>query len=177
MKNSNFKVNKSVLNFIHARDYFQQNDAESYRAVISNAADKFEQSEYGIEIPRFNMITPDDNMIFGGLLGDYVKLDEEKSGTFRKPWNNLIHFESFENLLEWRLAVALEDNTFTTYSHVTGAKTALNGYEFDYVNLDDWVVETVITLRQNDAIFYRPWVFHSFEEKLLLCYHIIGDED
>jgi hypothetical protein len=176
MKTNNFQVNKSVLNFIHARDYFQQNDADNYRIAISNVFEKFEPKEYGMELPRFNMVAPDDNMVFGGLLGDYVKLDEEKSGTFRKPWNNLIHFESFLELSEWRLAVALEDNTFTTYSHVSGSKSALNGYEFDYSNLNDWVVETVITLRKNDAIFYRPWVFHSFEEKLLLCYHIIGEE-
>jgi hypothetical protein len=176
MKTNNFQVNKSVLNFIHARDYFQNNDAESYRLAISNAI-HFQPRQYGRELVDFNMIAPDDNMVFGGLLGDYVKLDEKNSGTFRYPWNNLIHFESFEDLSEWRLAVALEDNVFTTYSHVSGAKTALTAHEFDYANLNDWVVETVITLRQNDAIFYRPWVFHSFEEKLLLCFHIIGDED
>jgi len=175
MKNQNFKVNKSVLNFIHARDFFQKGDAENYRLAITDLI-HYQPTPYGREVIDFNMIAPDDDMVFGGLLGDYVKLDEEKSGTFRKPWNNLIHFESFESLSEWRLAVALEDNTFTTYSHSSGAKSALDGYEFEYHNLEDWVVETVITLRQNDAIFFRPWVFHSFEEKLLFCHYIIGEE-
>ena len=163
------------MNFIHARDFFKEGDAENYRAVISNAI-HFEPMMYGMELVNFNMIAPDDDMVFGGLLGDYVKLDPEKSGTFRRPWNGLIHFEGFDGLKEWRLAVALEDNTFTTYSHISGAKTALDGYEFDYNNTEDWSIETIVKLRQNDAVFYRPWVFHSFEEKLILSYHIVGEE-
>lgn len=175
MTANNFQVNKSVLNFIHARNFWREGDAEQYRQTVADIT-QYHPMIYGSEMKNFNMIAPDDNMVFGGLLGDFVELDKEKSGIFRRPYHNLIHFESFESLSEWRLAVALEDNTFTTYSHASGAKTALDGHEFDYFNLDDWIVETMITLRQNDAIFYRPWMFHSFEEKLVFCHHIIGEQ-
>lgn len=175
MSKNNFQVNKSVLNFIHARNYFQPGEAEKYKCATKNII-HYQPMAYGREVVNFNMISPDDDMVFGALLGDFVRLDEEKSGTFRKPWHNLIHFEDFQSLSEWRLAVALEDNTFTTYSHISGAKTALDGYEFDYHNLDNWIIETMITLRQNDAVFYRPWVFHSFEENLLFCHYIIGEQ-
>jgi len=173
--NSNFKANKSVLNFIHARDFFQKGDAENYRLAVTDII-HYKPMMYGAEIEDFNMIGPEDDMIFGSLLGDFVKLDKNKSGTFRKPWHKLIHFEEFDSLFEWRLAVALEDNIFTTYSHTSGSKTALDGYQFNYHNEKEWVVESIVNLRQNDAIFYRPWVFHSFEEKLLFCHHIIGEE-
>lgn len=172
--NKNFQVNRSVLNFIHARDFYSKKDADAYNRAIGNAS-HFQPMQYGSELVNFNMIAPDDDMIFGGMLGDFVKIDKDKSGTFRRPWDNLIHFEDFQDLSEWRLAVALEDNVFTTYSHISGAKTALDGYEFDYHNLDDWIVETVLNIRQGDAIFFRPWVFHSFESKLLFCHYIIGE--
>jgi hypothetical protein len=172
---NNFEVDRSVINFIHARDYFPKGDAENYRLAIDSLI-HFNPMSYGREIPQFNMIFPDNDLLLGKMLGEsFISLDEEKTGTFRKPWNNLIHFEEFDSLKEWRLAVALEDNTFTTYSHVSGAKTALDGYNFDYHNLSDWLVESVTNIRQNDAIFYRPWVFHSFEEKLMYCHYIKGE--
>lgn len=174
MINKNFQVNKSVLNFIHARDFWQKGDAENYRLAVETVI-HYEAMPYGKEIVNFNMIAPEDSMVFGSLLGDFVTLDEKKSGTFRKPWDNLIHFEGFESLSEWRLAVALEDNIFKVYNHISGAKNALDGYEFDYHNVDDWIVETTINLKQNDSIFYRPWIFHSFEEKLLFCHYIKGE--
>ena len=115
-------------------------------------------------------------MLFGGMLGDYITLDEENSGTFRRPYDSLIHFEDFDDLTEWRVAVALEDTVFRTYSHESGARTALDGYEFNYNNNEEWLLETTLNLKQNDAVFYRPWVFHSFEEKLILCYYLKGEQ-
>lgn len=175
MTSKNFQVNKSFLNYIHAREFLPENEAEQCRQTVTNLM-HYDPMAYGMQNSELNLIFPEIDMVFGGMLGDYIRVDEDRSGTFRKPYHNLIHFEEFDNLTEWRIAVALEDTTFTTYSHVSGAKTALDGYQFDYHNLDDWVVETVMTIRQNDAIFYRPWVFHSFEEKLILCYTLIGEQ-
>jgi hypothetical protein len=172
---SNYPVDRSVLNFIHARDFYKKEDADAFRLTIGSHVSKFVPTPYGLDMQNFNMTSPEDDMIFGGMLGDYVKIDEDRSGIFRMPYHNLIHFESFDNLNEWRLAVALDDNTFTTYSHTSGAKTAIDGYEFDYHNLNDWIVETVVTVRKGDAVFYRPWVFHSFEEKLIFCHYIKGE--
>lgn len=174
MTNGNFYVNKSVLNYIHARDFFPPGDAENYRLAVKDLI-HYDPIPYGTEIPDFNMIFPDMEMLFGKMLGEFIKIDEDKSGTFRRPYHQLIHFEEFDNLKEWRLAVALEDNIFKTYSHESGAKTALDGYEFNYNNPDEWVLETSMNIRQNDAIFYRPWVFHSFEEKLIFCHTLKGE--
>lgn len=175
MTNKNFKVNRSYLNYIHARDFFPDNEAESCRQTVVDLL-HYDPNPYGRQIPEFNLIFPNLDMVIGGMLGDFVKLDEDRSGTFRKPYHNLIHFEDFDDLTEWRLAVALEDTVFVTYSHASGAESALDGYEFNYENPEEWHTESVIRLRQNDAIFYRPWVFHSFEEKLILCYVIKGEQ-
>lgn len=174
MTSKNYKVNRSLLNFIHARDFFPPNDAENYRLAVKDLI-HYDPIPYGTEIPDFNLIFPDLDMLFGGMLGDFIKVDEDRSGTFRRPYNNLIHFEDFEDTNEWRLAVALEDNTFRVYTHKSGAKNALDGYEFDYHNQEDWEIETEMKIKQNDAIFYRPWVFHSFEEKLILNYVLKGE--
>jgi hypothetical protein len=172
--NPNYPVNKSVLNFIHAREFFPKGDAENYKLAVENLLHYYDMP-YGKELVDFNMIFPDIDVMFSGLLGDFVSVDENKSGTFRIPYDDLIHFEEFDDLSEWRLAVALEDVIFKVYSHTSGAKNALEGYNFDYLNKDDWNVETVTILRQNDAIFYRPWIFHSFEKKLIHCYQLRGE--
>lgn len=174
MNSKNFQVNRSYLNYIHARNFLPAKEAEQCRQSVTNLM-HYDPMAYGMQNSELNLIFPDIDMVFGGMIGDYVRVDEERSGTFRKPYHNLIHFEEFDDLTEWRIAVALEDTTFTTYSHVSGATTALDGYQFNYHKLEDWLVESVMTIRQNDAVFYRPWVFHSFEEKLLLCYTIIGE--
>jgi len=173
--NKNYKVDRSYLNFIHARNFFPENDAENCRLTVKDLL-HYDPNPYGTQIPEFNLIFPDSDMLFGGMLGDYITLDEEHSGTFRRPYDNLIHFEDFKNLSEWRVAVALEDTVFKTYSHESGARTALDGYEFNYNNNEEWLLETTLNLKQNDAVFYRPWVFHSFEEKLILCYYLKGEQ-
>lgn len=172
-KKKNFKVNKSVMNFIHARDFWQEGDAEKFKTVIKNI-DKWQPKEYGWEIPDFNMLDPELDMVFGEMLGDYVKVEDETC-VFRLPYP-IVHFESFNSLNEWRLAVALEDNVFKIYNHISGVKDARYGYEFDYQKEDDWIVETQMNLKQNDAVFYRPWTFHSFEFKPLHCYKIFIEE-
>ena len=174
MTSKNYKVNRSVLNYIHSRDFFPPGDAENYRLAVKDLI-HYDPIPYGREIPDFNLIFPDLDMLFGGMLGDFIKVDEDRSGTFRRPYDNLIHFEDFEDTNEWRLVVALEDTTFKVYTHKSGAKNALEGYEFDYHSQDDWELETVMKLKQNDAIFYRPWVFHSFEEKIILNYVLKGE--
>ena len=67
----------------------------------------------------------------------------------------------------------MEDNEFKTYVHKSGAKSALDGYEFDYFNPDDWEVETTIKLKANDSLFFRPWNFHSFGEGVIHYYKLL----
>lgn len=174
MNKSNFKVNKSYINFIHARNFFPEKEAEEARSWLSG--NKFELMENGFEIQNFNLVFPDMEMIVGGMLGDWVKIEDEGSGTFRIPFHNQVMFEAFDSINEWRMAVAMEDNNFRTYTHISGAKDARDGYKFDYSKLEDWPVETTINLKQNDAIFYRPWVFHSFEGKMIHHHKIYVQE-
>lgn len=174
MKN-NYSVNRSVLNFIHARDYYSKEVAEEFKATLLSVKEKYLPVVDGFELQNFNMVSPEDELILGAMLGEYVKIDIDKSGFFRIPYTNQVKFESFTSLTEWRLAVALEDNVFTTYSHVSGIKTALEQHDLDYSNSDDWIIESKAIIRQGDAIFYRPWVFHSFEGKLLYCHFIKGE--
>lgn len=177
---SNYKVNRSVINFIHARDYFPEKEAEECRYAVQNL--KFEPMAYGTEIRNFNLVPPETNMLMGAMIGEnFVKVEDEGSGTFRYPYDGLIHFEEFDTLEEWRLSIALEDNVFRTYSHLSGFKTVLDckneeWKQLVYHNQDEWVLESTVNLRTNDAIFYRPWVFHSFEGKLLHCHNIKGEQ-
>lgn len=170
---SNYPVDKSFFNFIHARDFFTPEIAANFAAVGRGLEEKFAPMQYGEEIPYFNMTDPEMEMLLGNMLGDYIDIIEEQSGTFRIPYNNVIHFEFFESFHEWRLAVGLENNNiFQTYRHKSGARDARIGWQFDYNNRDDWTVETQINLAAGDAILYRPWVFHSFESKMIHCYTI-----
>ena len=171
-QNDNFKVNKSVLNYIHARDFFSKEDVEKYGSAINSL--KFEPKKYGMEIPDFNMIFPEIDLLWGKMLGDFISIDEDESGVFRKPYKNIIHFEDFNSLNEWRFAVAINNNEFNTYRHKSGVQNAIEKYEdLDYFNPDEWERETNITMKPNDAIFYRPWVFHSFDNGLMQCYKIL----
>lgn len=173
---TNYPVDKSVLNFIHARDFFSPNVANSFARVTNGLREKMQLMPYGYEIPRFNMTDPEMDMLMGSMLGDYMKVVDEESGTFRLPFDNVIHFEFFDSLHEWRLAVALDDNTFKTYRHSSGAKDARMGYEFNYNNPEEWILETTINIPAGDAIIYRPWIFHSFEARYIHCYKMLVQE-
>ena len=174
MSKTNYPINKSYLNFIHARNFFPEGEAEEARQWLMGL--KYEPMENGWEIRNFNLVFPDMEMIVGGMLGDWVKIEDEASGTFRIPYHNQVMFEAFDSLNEWRMAVAMEDNVFKTYTHVSGAKDAREGYQFDYMKEEDWSEETTLKLKQNDCVFYRPWVFHSFEGKLIHHHKIFVQE-
>jgi hypothetical protein len=174
MTKKNFQVNKSVLNYIKAENFWQEGDAEKFFAVSSNL--KFVPKEYGFEIDHFNMVDPELEMVFGELLGDYVKIEDDTSGVFRMPYP-VIHFENFDSLREWRLAIAVQDNVFRTYHHISDRKDARNGIDnINFFDPEEFKLETQINLKQNDAIFYRPWIFHSFEDKIIHCYKILVQE-
>ena len=82
-KNDNFKVNKSVMNFIHARDYFPKGEVEGFRPLIEDV--HWEHQKYGKEIPNFNLIFNNIDVLWGKMLGDFIDIDRPVSGTFRRP--------------------------------------------------------------------------------------------
>ena len=90
--------------------------------------------------------------------------------------NCIIHFEAFDSLNEWCFVVALERTTFNLYHHVSGAKSALDGYKFNYRNLFEWDYDVNILLQPNQGIFFRPWLFHSLENGIIQYYKILTEE-
>jgi hypothetical protein len=141
----------------------------------------FIDKEYGLEVDQFNLTFPGLDPIFSKLVGEEVTVDDERSGIFRKPTNCLIHFESFDTLNEWCFIIALERTTFNLYNHlesfgVVNARSALDGYRWNYRNMFEWDYYTNILLEPNQGVIFRPWLFHSIENGLVQYYRLIGKQ-
>lgn len=174
--------NRSMVKLIHADGFFAPGDAERYANIVRNLP--FVEKQYGYEIENFNMIFSGLEPILGKVLGERVIIDPKRSGVFRKPINNIIHFEEFDSLNEWCFIVALEKSTLNIFYHLKpngeyrefDAKTALDGWNFNYRNMFEWDYHTNILLEPNQGIFIRPWVFHSLEDGLVQYYRLITDK-
>lgn len=176
-------MSRSMVKLIHADGFFPPGDAERYVSVVQNL--KFVEKQYGLEIENFNMILSGMEPVLGKVLGERVIIDQKRSGIFRRPICNVIHFEEFDSLNEWCFIVALEKNTLNIMHHLENfgkgefgkvdARSALDGYKFNYRNLFEWDVHTNILLEPNQGIFMRPWMFHSLNEGLVQYYRLIAD--
>ena len=153
------------VTLIHADDFYNVNEIDALHSTISSLP--FIRKEYGEEIENFNLIQPGLQDIFSFIIGEQVTIDEKHSGVFRRPMRCQIHFESFNNPNEWCFMIALERTTFNVYKHLSGAKNALYGTNFNYKNLFEWDYTTNILLEKNQGLFYRPWLFHSIEDGLI----------
>ena len=175
---SNFSVNRSAINYIHARDYFPKGEIEEFRPWLENV--KWVDTKFGKEIENINLIFENIDIILGKMSGDLLEIDRKNSGTLRKTLHEVIHFEDFEDTNDWRFVVAVDDNEFKTYIHNDGFKSVLDYIKdeseekplLDYLNKDDWETEAVIKMKPNDVLFYRPWIFHSFQEGILHYYKL-----
>jgi hypothetical protein len=175
-----------MVQLIQAEGFFPPGDAQKYRVIVDGL--KFQETPFGMEIPNFQMVFPHMEPMFSKVIGERVKIDSKRSGVFRKP-SQIIHFEDFDSLDEWCFIVALEHSTLNIYHHLADdsfsklnnrernvdAKTALDGYKFNYRNLFEWDVHTNILLEPNQGIFFRPWIFHGLEEGLVQYYRLIAD--
>ena len=159
-------MSRLMVKVLQSDDFFNPADVSNLYAVASTM--EFRPFELGKHVPNFNLIQPGIDEVLSKVVGEKLLLDEQNSGRFVIP-NHNIHFESFENPNEWCFAVALEKCTFNVYYHLSGAKNALQGHKFNYMNLFEWDYHTNILLEPNQGLFYRPWVFHSFDGGLL--YH------
>jgi hypothetical protein len=176
-----FDINRTVIKMVHADGFFPKGEAEALCAVVQDV--NYVKGEYGLEMPDFNLILPDIHLVFSKILGEEVIIDRKRSGITRKPYNGMIHFESFESPLEWCFILALERNTLNLYKHVsdiryhdldqTDARTVFEGYQFNYRNLFEWDVTHNIILECNQGVFIRPWVFHSLQEGTVQYYRIL----
>ena len=180
-------MSRSMVSLIHADEFFPGNDAENLRSVVENM--NFVQMPYGMELPNFNLIFPDSEIIFKNVLGERVKVDPLRSGIIRKPNNNRIHFEQYDSPDEWCFIVALEPTTINLWHHIDAkegmgelakadAKHAMvaNG-NYNFNNLFEWKIHTNIRLEANQCLFIRPWVFHSLEDGLVQYYRLIADKN
>jgi len=175
----NFSVDRSHINYIHARNYFKDGEIESLRPLVDDVS--WVEKKYGMEMEHFNLIYPDIDLVLGKMVGDIITIDKKASGTLRKPIPDVVRFEDFSDLNDWRFITALDENEFITYNHIEGYKTLIEYIkddseekpQIDFTNMDEWEIETVIKLKPNDVLFYRPWVFHSFNEGVLHYYKLI----
>lgn len=176
-----FDINRTAVKLIHADGFFPKGEAEALCSVVQGV--NYIEAEYGHEMPDFNLILPDIHLVFSKILGEDVIIDRKRSGITRRPYNGMIHFESFESPNEWCFILALERNVLNIYKHVKDARyneydavdsrNVLEGYQFNYRNLFEWDVVSNIVLEANQGVFIRPWVFHSLQDSVVQYYRIL----
>lgn len=176
--------NRGMVKLIHADNFFPKGDAEVYCRVAKSL--KFQPTAYGLEIPHFNMILKGIEPVLSKVLGERVQVEPNSSGVFRRPLNNIIHFEKFDSPDEWCFIVALEKTTVNLWHHISNpdlgdmsnanSSNVFEGYEFNFLNPFEWKIHTNIVLEPNQGIFIRPWVFHSLEDGIVQYYRLIADK-
>jgi acylphosphatase len=174
--------NRAMVKLIHADGFYNEEDAKRFKYVVGGL--KYTEKDYGYEIENFNMIQRGLEPIFSRVLGEKVIIDQKRSGLFRRP-KQFVHFEDFETLNEWCFVIALEKTTFNMFHHLkdgigengdVDAKSALDGWQYNYRNLMEWNIETNVMLEENQGVFFRPWMFHSLDEgKLVQYYRLLTD--
>jgi len=169
----------SVVKLIHADNFFPADDAHKLYMITKNL--QFVEKQYGLEVDNFNLVTPNIDPVFSEVIGEEIVVDHDRSGIFRRPMNCIIHFEEFDDLSEWCFIVALEPTTFNLYNHLengplskVNARSALDGYKFNYRNMMEWDVCVNIRLEANQGVIFRPWLFHSIEDGLVQYYRLLG---
>lgn len=165
------------VKLIHADNFFNPDDVANMLVVAQTLDANFVEKEYGKELANFNMPFMDMDDQFSQIVNEPVRVDEERSGIFRRPMN-CIHFESFDSLNEWCFIIALEKTTFNLYHHLESygkinARSALDGYKWNYRNMFEWDVYTNIILEPNQGVIFRPWLFHSLENGVVQYYRLI----
>lgn len=175
---------RSMIKMVHADGFFSSEGANEYCQFVKNL--HFTQKHYGEELENFNMILDGMEPVFSRAIGERIVIDPERSGIFRKPMNNIIHFEDFSSLNEWCFIVALEQTTLNLWHHISehgrgelspiDAETALDGIDFNYYNLFEWIIHTNIVLKPGQGAFIRPWVFRSLDNGLIQYYRLRSDK-
>ena len=174
--------NRAMVKLIHADGFYNEEEVKKFKYIVGGL--QYTEKPYGHEIENFNMIQRGLEPIFSRVLGEKVVIDQKRSGLFRRP-KQFVHFEDFETLNEWCFVIALEKTTFNMFHHLkdgigesgdVDAKSALDGWQYNYRNLMEWNIETNVVLEENQGVFFRPWMFHSLDEgKLVQYYRLLAD--
>lgn len=161
----------SILKTITIDGFYTPQEANKIENVVFSL--QYQLTEFGEEILNFNMVPENADDLFSQVLKIPVTVNEDQSGIFRLPnRGNMIHFESFDNLRSWLFVVALQQSTFNVYEHQSGATTALDGYKFNYMNLFEWDLMVNYILKPGQGVFFRPWLFHSFDSGLIQTFRL-----
>lgn len=175
-----------MIKTITVEDYYTSEEAKRLALATSNLP--FTKSEFGKEIENFNFTPENSDKLFSQVLNRPIEIDDERSGIFRAP-ELFIHFEGFESTNEWLFVVAIESSTFNIYHHLEedmrlcmtmpkiGARSALEGYKYDYRNLFEWHCAVNYLLEPGQGVFFRPWLFHSFDQGLIQTFRLREKHD
>jgi hypothetical protein len=144
--------------------FYPEEGAKEIASVVVGLG--YKEFDFGQEIEDFNMVSPEASELFSNILKMKLTVDMDRSGIFRFP-KQFIHFEDFNSTNEWIFVVALQESIYNTFEHKTGAKSALDGYKFNYRNLFEWDLMVNYILKPGQGILFRPWLFHSFDTGLI----------
>jgi len=158
-----------LVKLISVDGFFSEDEARRLSYVTDQL--KYQQCEFGQQIPDFNMVPENANAMFSTILNTNMIVDEDRSGIFRIP-EMFIHFEEFDGIDEWVFAVALQQSTFNVFEHQSGASTALDNYQFGYRNLFEWDLQINYILKPGQGVLFRPWLFHSFDSGLVQMFRL-----
>lgn len=159
----------SLIKTITLDNFYSKEEAENIFRVVSGL--KFQSHDFGKEIKNFNMVPENADDLFSRAINKTVTVIEERSGIFRVP-ELFIHFEDFDSLNEWLFVVAIENSTFNLFEHKSGVENALGGYNFNYRNLFEWDLTVNYLLKPSQGIFFRPWLFHSFDQGVIQIFRL-----
>ena len=82
-----------LVKLITVDGFFTQEQAVTLSRTVDTLS--YQKSEFGKEIPNFNLVPPDANKLFSDIIGTNIVVDEERSGVFRFP-ELFVHFEGFD---------------------------------------------------------------------------------
>lgn len=169
---------RTMVQLIHADKFLNPRDSANLVAMTTGL--NFVSKNYGWELENFNMVLDRLEPLMSKVLGERIVIDHKRSGVFRRPLNNVIHFEESDSVNEWAFVCALEKTTLNLYHHINpqgeiDAENAIQGFEFNYRNLFEWKLHTNILMDPSQGVFFRPWVFHSFDQGLIQYYRLIAD--
>ena len=127
----------------------------------------FLNSDLGDEIENFNLNEPTTIKAIENELGYKVKI-KDNSGCIRKPYP-FVHFESFDTIDEWVICAPIQPTTFITHKHLETEATYVFHMQdvslhiADYADKAKWIETSRILVESGQLLFFRPWIWHSFD--------------
>jgi hypothetical protein len=164
--------------FIYLNDFYQ--DVEKIFVSIDTL--DYTSLSQGLEVPNFLMVPDGIDKQFSSLVGQKINLSEN-SGVFRKPYT-VIHFENFNKNTIFVGAIALcptkfctykhkETNSFSVYSIENNLPEFVNNNCFDKTK---WETIADISMNPGSLILFKPWLWHSFDQKLMNFFYLEVNE-